>query len=232
MKPFKILMFLSAAIILASCEPGDEPKKDNSAPDEVRQDDEIPANDGLSTEDNINMPPPCQYYVWLGFRDVEGNDLIEGINCIEPEDTMEGELVDSDQYTLKSSPNLNELWKLENGSIFGWTPAEPINFTPYLYLGRPGLTYVASESDCYLLGILMSAAPWYDGYVDTITHTLTCPHIFGDDAEHEIVTHWRGTKDYEPYRVCYLVEVDGKEFTDITYAKGEVISSATIVLNR
>jgi hypothetical protein len=70
-------------------------------------------------------------------------------------------------------------------------------------------------------------------FQDKIIYTLTCPHIFGDEEPHEIVTYWRPSSNGDDLEaVCYRVECDGKEFTDnISYGRSEA-SYVTIVLDR
>lgn len=49
----------------------------------------------------------------------------------------------------------------------------------------------------------------YDSdFVATLTCELACPHIFGDDAAHEIVSQWR-KEDGKP--TCTAVTVDGSD---------------------
>ena len=61
---------------------------------------------------------------------------------------------------------------------------------------------------------------------EKVTFRLTCPHIFGDDAEHDIDTWWKPGEDRYVHGVkvsgigspiCYRMEIDGKEVTGITY---------------
>jgi hypothetical protein len=90
--------------------------------------------------------------------------------------------------------------------------------------------------DRYRFGIFMNSTIEYDP--EKIIYTLVCPHVFGDEAEHVIVSYWRKPVGWEGeparnhYRACYRVEFDGKDITDILYTGDETYSCATIVLDR
>ena len=55
-----------------------------------------------------------------------------------------------------------------------------------------------------------------------ITHKLTCPHIFGDNAEHIIISYWKPREDSHSSWIlkdgtsalnyCYRIEIDGQDF--------------------
>ena len=168
------------------------------------------------------------YLLALSFVDAEGNDLAAGLEGTEPEGSIEANYVVRDQYTLVTSPNSNELWPWE-GSFpqgLGMTPAQPWGSDD----PSPSIGLFSSSNGLNNLSFVTTSAPWYEGVLETITHTLTCPHIFGDDEPHEIVTYWKDP-DTGPtyYSVCYRIVVDGREFTDIS---GKQLPYATIVLDR
>ncbi len=171
------------------------------------------------------------YLLSFSFVDAEGRDLVKGIEGTEPEGSIEASYVVPDQYTLVSSPDRNELWPWE-GSLpqeLGMTPASPWeSANPY-----PSIGLFSSSNGFDNLSITTTRAPWYEGVLETINYTLKCPHIFGDDAPHKIITYWElPLGDDSWYSSCYKVEIDGKEFNDITYARGKQLSFATIVLDR
>lgn len=49
----------------------------------------------------------------------------------------------------------------------------------------------------------------FDDVASTITWKLTCPHIFGNDKEHKIISHWEKTSKYQA--VCSKIIFDEKE---------------------
>ncbi len=86
----------------------------------------------------------------------------------------------------------------------------------------------------YHLSFRMSSPPWYGSLVlETITYTLTCPHVFGDDTAHEIATYWEAPSSGNlAYGVCSKIVFDGEEISDLVFTGGESIAFATIVLDR
>ena len=44
-----------------------------------------------------------------------------------------------------------------------------------------------------------------------IEYYLTCPTIFGDEEEHEIISYWKFEKRPEYTAVCHKVTIDGEE---------------------
>ncbi len=174
-----------------------------------------------------DTPPSKQYGLWLSFIDAEGNDLVEGIESVEPESSINNASVAPDQYTLVSSPDLNELWPWEGSipQLMGMIPVDPWGRDPY-----PSLILTPSTNGYRHLFVQTTSAPWYEGFLEKITYTLTCPYIFGDDLPHKIVTYWKEVNSY--YSVCDRIVIDGREITGITYSDKERISFATIVLDR
>ncbi len=185
---------------------------------------------GFSCElDGGERHQPRSYILILSFRDAAGNDLVDGLEGTEPEGSINGDHVKPELYELISSPSLYELRPSVRGRE---DPYPKLTFSAPRENPTPGLGSSPPYDGYYLLGISMTTTPKHKG-LSTITYTLTCPHVFGDEAAHEIVTYWRKPSSGRSYyRACYRVEVDGREFTDITYASGEQLSFATIVLER
>ena len=203
------------------------------------------------------------HILYLSFVDAKDNDLVEGLKGTEPEGSIEANFVAPDQYTLTSSPDLYELGYFSNPTtIYDNTHPYPrLGFMPSNFQNEwedvwdeayfkskykteeeynkwmkrsydLWMEYRNARNGRNQLQIEMKS-PTEDIGLETITYTLTCQHVFTDNAAHEIVTFWR-----EPstgpnyYSVCCKVVVDGKEFTDISYANHEQQSFATIVLDR
>ena len=205
---------------------------------------------------------PHSHAVSLSFVDFEGNDLVKGIDGTEPESSINSNFVAPDQYTLTSSPSLYELGHFSNPTAIyddphpfprlGFTPSDFQDewedvwdedyfrsvYTEEEYDNRMQHVYDSwmenqnARNGHNLVSVRMSTLS-DDTKLGEITYTLTLPHIFGDSDAHEIVTYWCDPSTGPSYySVCYKVEIDGKEFTDIAYANYQQMSVATIVLDR
>jgi len=68
----------------------------------------------------------------------------------------------------------------------------------------PFLSLDAAGNECFSIwGTLENG-----DYEKTVNYELVCPHIFGDDAVHEIVTQWK-LDDWQ--NTCTAVTVDGRD---------------------
>ena len=68
---------------------------------------------------------------------------------------------------------------------------------------------------------------------EMLTFKLSCPSVFDNDIVHEIVTYWKESKKATGIRLCYRIELDGKECTEeITHEQHNQISRITIILDR
>jgi len=70
----------------------------------------------------------------------------------------------------------------------------------------------------------------FDHVTPTITHRLICPHIFGDDKEHVIVSYWERTPNYESR--CLKVTFDGKESPVTNVEKKDYVFEVLIRVDR
>ena len=145
-----------------------------------------------------------RHNLYLSFVDAAGNDLVEGIETLEPD------MVSRGMYTLDVFPK-------------GYTG------TPQLYLGK------RSESDPFELSF-RTTTEWK---VNTamLRYTLTCPHVFGDEERHEIVTFWENSSKGRPVNrnnlsVCIGVVIDGEQVLDMTHSSDKRDCWATITLDR
>ena len=79
----------------------------------------------------------------------------------------------------------------------------------------PASVFVGGDGEEYfaLGGILQNA-----DFEKTVSVALTCPHIFGDDAAHEIVSQWQ--EMYGPGITCTSVTVDGRD-CPVSFAGGK-----------
>jgi len=140
----------------------------------------------------------------MAILDASGNDLVKGI------DVVNEVIVKPDFYTLE-------------------VVSEPLvpNYSLYPY---PSLEVYIYYNHYYLL--LRTSSNRNYKPASKLIFKLKCPHIFGDDNVHEVVTYWKAGNKPTKSRICYLIELEGKEFTQITYEEYKQLSRATIVLDR
>ncbi len=219
-----------------ACEgPGEGSDEDTNTPDgntseKTDENTDRPAGSGVIGD----IPLDRDHYLALSFVDAEGKDLLMGITSagsLNPSNYS----MDPALYTLTSSPDLYDLGLYNNpdaiyDDIHRYPRAvlhdlESVGFRHWgmaIRMTVPTIWYTKEHPD-----------------LKEITYTLTCPHVFGDEAEHEIVTYWRKPTGWDEswpggghFRVCHRVVVDGEECTDISYTDGEGASFATITLDR
>ena len=176
--------------------------------------------------DDFDIAPHISARLCLNVVGTGGDGLIQGLETTDTEyPAMSKLVVAPDQYTLLSSPNRLDVGMYSGGAV-KW---DYYYIHPFLEFYTPGSLI---EDDNYLLGINMPVLREHPE--EMITYTLTCPQLFGDDVEHEIVTYW--TKEtrslQQDIMKCSRVVIDGREITDISYANDEQVSIATIVLDR
>ena len=179
------------------------------------------------------------YYIYnlhLGIEDASGNNLLEGLWNIWQSD------YNDEEYQAAMEKN-RELYSLE--IVFPDEYMDPIHHSAF---GR-GKQY--PSNDRYELGCTIDTNfDWsysitfnpnrsnmrcegkdYLPAADKIVYKLSCPSIFGDEEVHEIVTWWK-KENHHRRRLCYRIEFEGKEFTQITYERSNTIAYATVVLDR
>lgn len=101
---------------------------------------------------------------------------------------------------------------------------------------------VAIDGNYDYLRFYILGSPVYNGYENNndkkipfsekITFTLKCPHLFGDNEAHEIITWWKPNEERVFYTICYRIEFGGKKFTEIITNEYATFSVATLVLDR
>jgi hypothetical protein len=154
-------------------------------------------------------PPP--FAISLSFQDASGKDLVEGIRYniqdrIYPDDTG---LVEPDAYKLKCS----------RGEDY-----PPSNFytSTHLYRSKFVSGPFVPYSHLYFQERI-------DNSKAVFTYLLTCPYIFGDDAEHEIVAYCRKKRRID---TCYRLTFDGEDIQGIvSHVKYEPGVAAVIILD-
>ena len=146
------------------------------------------------------------YNLALSFQDASGKDLVQGIELehesgsVSVEQAQSG-LVKSDLYTLKvvtSQPCEDVIASKSKNYI----PDSPrLGMTKY-----NGYSFLTND-----FGMDASYCP--DEKV--LTYKLKCPTVFGDEAEHELVTYWEVPKIQNNFAkaICNRIEFEGKVIT-------------------
>lgn len=130
-----------------------------------------------------------RYDLTLSFQDASGNDLVKGIESTQGGSVMTG------QYTL--SVVYPESCMKQKGDPYGlYHTSNPLHSVDLVFLQ---IAY--PKRGC--------------SFAEMLTFKLSCPHIFGDDKVHEIVTYW--TIEHSRRRIpdinCYRIVLDGNENT-------------------
>ena len=183
--------------------------------------------------------PFYQHHFFLSIQDASGNDLIKGIdwNIWQPDKSQE-----ENQAAMEKN---KELYTLK--AIYPEVYMDPVWMHYNMGAAIPDTRY------CYELGIMVDGnykinnAPFYLGFypqhsirhyngrelpvAEKITYQLSCPYIFGDDATHDIITWWKQNSDGSLNALCYRIEFEGKEFTQITYDYRGSLSFATVIFD-
>jgi hypothetical protein len=230
MKAIK-LIGLFTLLILGGC------KSDltiNSDAPEINENSEV-------AEKYFNGPNYYAYDLFLKFQDESGNSLLKGIECKDwvfiPEYDEGVGSVNFDFYALEIAvpEPCQDTYFLANKERPGVILEEKA--TPKLFLRLWNGNYY------FEINYRSFENPWgeYENCppAEMITYKLSCPFVFGDDAVHEIVTWWRPysekTLNGHPKNLCYRIELDGEEFTQITtelYDGNSKKSVATIILKK
>ena len=156
-----------------------------------------------------------EYYLDLIFQDSQGNDLVKGIEYtqIRPEEGIT-------HFSFEVNRNLYRLNIYYSG---GWNT---FDYSPIRLI---------KESDYWRLRIAMGNLQRNASDPEVNTLVLHCPYVFGEKFPdgYKFVTYWKPAKKKSFDYVCYRIEFDGKEITDIKYDLGELkVSLATIILDR
>lgn len=129
---------------------------------------------------------PLYYNLALSFRDASGKDLVKDIAEADTLGT-----VDSEEYAL----DVAVYDPCSGAAIPGVSPILMVRYdNDYSYLAS---SFILPASNCA---------------EKQLTYRLKCPYIFGDDAEHELVTYW-STPTGNVLATCYSGEFDGKSIS-------------------
>lgn len=152
-----------------------------------------------------NTSSPYYYYLKIRFEDKSGNDIVHGIDTGDnkPENSI---------YEI--SKNAYKLNVIQTGK-----EEEKLILVP-LYL------QITDSYNCLI--IITGTLPSRDYRPSQLTHKLICPHIFGDEEEHMIISNWEETGPVS--NACTSVIMDGKTYSTIETDK-EGYSILLVVLD-
>jgi hypothetical protein len=165
------------------------------------------------------------YSIGISLQDNQGNDLVKGFNIIEkkPLDYSENgilEVINPEQYNIElklSSPNKTS--KTLSDIIFD-------NHIPSMWTSIP-----KGFNNYYLFHHIGLDTNDYD-LQEKIIYRLKCPHIFGDQEVHEIVTYWTLDQNgNNQYAHCYRAEFNGKDIRDVKWNEDWKTSMINIRIN-
>ena len=228
MKTLKFVVLILTMLIISSCKDKDE--------DEIP----IPSSVYLNvTVYNTLGGPFCFQELLLSFQSKSGKDLVKGIKFWGPGGTYGA------NYDIKTGGKTDawgivkkEVYTMER--IYEDIDLDKSNFPIGLRKGKPfsknypelngNYDYLYFQTDGRGSGnVISSEYPFYDeGYPfrEKATFKLTCPYMFGDNKVHIIDTWWKPGEDTYVKNekipgtwcpICYRIEVDGKEITEIAY---------------
>lgn len=146
-------------------------------------------------------PETHGYYLALIFENSSGENLAESIELSNCDYDLNGQIqwgmIDSDLYTLEIFPK-----NYIDGEEFEGPDLYPAVYVKEMEVKRfeTGLSF-----------IIYFYRSKKDNNVRKLTYKLKCPHIFGDEETHELVSYWNLTDD--KYAKCYLIEFNGQEIT-------------------
>ena len=157
---------------------------------------------------NVSDPYYSYDYLFIRVQDVFGNDLVKGIeydwwqsDVIPEEEAINGQ-IKHDLYTLDfiyPDPCMNPFsYQTTPGGAAGYDKSAPI-----LSLYKiDGYYHLYSES-------IYSMKPY--PAAEMITIKLSCPYVFGGNAEQKIITYWKSHNNNSFF--CSSIEFNGNKYT-------------------
>ena len=263
MKISKFFVSISAMLIINGCEDKSAPNTHNPKPKEIENETVIPPSMFLNVTGRFltGGGPHCIQELLLSFQDAEGNDLVKGIEFLTNDypfvscEIQGGEedfwgTIEEELYTLENIYEglFKDFWNyfpigLRKGKPFSTKYRDLNGNYDYLYF------QTGSVSGLLLYEHIKNGTYYPSGYpfFEKVTFRLACPYILGNDEVHDINTWWKPENNTDKGKnspICYRIEIDGKEFTEITYIYDDKLpltyhektngpySLATIVLDK
>ena len=160
----------------------------------------------------IPMGNKYSYFLHLSFTDQDGNELAAPLAAevykTDASSAWRGE-INPEKYKIEMAVSNQDLSADNIGVSFTMSKFsdEHVMETPNSdgTYGPDGKWYLN------LRGFVMDSGVTYHEY---LKYRLTCPVVFGDNAEHEIISYWTtGVKgsNIEYFPACTKVVIDGKE---------------------
>jgi len=163
--------------------------------------------------------------ILFSVQDISGNDLVKGIEF----DWWQSDLEPDEEFAVGGGVK-SELYSLDivfpDPSMDPFEQYKAMNSSPDIILDDfiPKRLLLKKINGYSYLGVQPTSIrhnflDWKVCYppAGMLTFKLRCPYVFGDNAEHEIVTYWK------PYTQilndCYRVEFDGKEYALHDYSE-------------
>lgn len=175
---------------------------------------------GLASCSSCTADPPegIAYNLCLSFKDGLGKDLVEGIEIVN-------------WYPQNVPMKEAQMGEVKPGTYWWNVSLDKPHNPPALLPDKLIMVKMADGVRCLrqLLSLVVSE---YENQ-NKITYRLVCPHIFGDQKEHEITAYWtiQKTALSTHYARCYRAEFDGKEISEIKYSDGDIpVTLLTLVL--
>jgi len=165
----------------------------------------------------------------LGIQDESGNDLIKGIKYDWwrmdeiPEQDSYGGVVIRELYSLDFEYTDPLMSPYETHKLAAKSPNVILNeYLPELEMGKMDdrcyFRFNSFHSNRHHFYTKETLPP-----ADKIVIKLTCPYVFGDDKEHEIVTYWKPyERDYSHISYCYRIEFESEVLTPIALCQDNI----------
>lgn len=184
-------------------------------------------------------PDHTTYWLYIGFQDASGNDLVKGIGLLQgapsnvPEEQAASGDVKRDLYVFDIILS-ESCWNFDNENYYTATPHRP-GIIPAV--NRSSLGMERRDNGYYYLTNQFRINVKDCPEEKILRYRLKCPYVFGDEAVHEFVTYWNIPKKkdlWTYYAICNRMEFEGKVITPISYEykKNVNISYATIILEK
>ena len=225
MKPLKFAVLLLTILIINSCTSKGENK--------ITPVEETSKEIFLSLE-AFGPRTLSSHELLLNFQDTLGNDLIKNWE----ENPLWDEL--PDVVNIRVKPELHNLEVIVYGDTLDYQKLGCAYWGLRLVSGKQlsERTGINGNYDYLLFRVDCQGEISFDEiFSEKITFRFTCPYLFGDNKAHDIVTWWKtrslfiGTVEYSSI-VCYLIEFNSKEITEINYVAYNIYSVATIILDK
>ena len=156
----------------------------------------------------LNSPVPYNYTLLLHFQDAFGTDILKEIP-VQDSSSLGYFIVEDKDGWIGSVQS--DLYKLEVVGIPELFFVPENNFKDVWYK-----LLINKLDGCHYLVFQTDSSPYHQ-LAEVITFKFTCPYIFNDTIEHNIVTYWDPDGLFIPSGIsrrieCNRIEIDGIEW--------------------